>query len=876
MLKRHENFIKEGLLADSDLSDSLTESETMEDYLKSSDDEDESPTTAAANVEPGNDPTPVIAPVVSPKVDSPDNLNANEQPVNGHNSSARESHHSDSSDPEDGVRPPKKKKMQLDREIFDKNLLKSPSSISKSSNALTKAISASNKDASKTESIIKSPSSSKSSPEIIPEVGVDVSAFTSTKQRRFSGLDLTVGDKSKNRNEEKDIKPYKSSTTSELSKMIIDNNDDECISLSSESDSEVNVPIGGEEQAKKKFPRRKKFLSEAELQEETKKARKTEKERIERLKRKNENLSQLTQSFSQSFSQDDIEPLILDVDKDGNPVKVHDTLVAKMKPHQREGIKFMYDSCYGSLSDNVRTESGCILAHSMGLGKTLQVVSLVHVLITHEQLNTKKILIVCPKVTIINWKEEFEFWLKNLPSKGLYITFNDSDKNFLERLADVEAWYNNKRPGVYLINYEAFRNFVHFKGNRSVSAKTVSPEQISMLQDRIKKCLVAPGPDLVVCDEGHAIKKLDSAINRAVSKITTRHRIILTGTPVQNNLTEYYAMVNFAKPGILGTLKEFNNVFNNPIKDGQHEDSTASMIKRMKQRSLVLYKNLSAFVQRKESSVLAKYLPSKFEYAVFVTLTAKQEVLYKYFLSQIQKEQARVMNDYTALRKIWTHPRALKNARDRAIAGKLVPMNKNDGPAEEQTDDFLDIFDGDLGVKSNWFEQFVNQNDLNSILASNKLMLLFQILELASERGEKVLIFSNFVAVLNIVEEMMQLLTDYNTNKAAAEAKHGLPYQQEFGYHYFKSTWVKNRDYIRLDGSTKPADRHRMINAFNNESNKTLRCFLISAKAGGQGINLTGANRCIILDTSWNPSSDQQNIFRIYRLGQKKPCYAYR
>lgn len=88
--------------------------------------------------------------------------------------------------------------------------------------------------------------------------------------------------------------------------------------------------------------------------------------------------------------------------------------------------------------------------------------------------------------------------------------------------------------------------------------------------------------------------------------------------------------------------------------------------------------------------------------------------------------------------------------------------------------------------------------------------------------------------------------------------------------------WILGEDYYRLDGKTAKSIRHEMINVFNSVLNKRARVFLISAKAGGQGINLIGANRVIILDTSWNPSNDQQNIFRVFRLGQKRNCYIYR
>lgn len=184
-----------------------------------------------------------------------------------------------------------------------------------------------------------------------------------------------------------------------------------------------------------------------------------------------------------------------------------------------------------------------------------------------------------------------------------------------------------------MINYEAFRYMVHFKGSHR--SKVQLPEhKVKHLQDTITKCLLNPGPDLVVCDEGHLIKNQTSVINRAITQIETKRRIILTGTPVQNNLNEYYAMVDWIKPALLGTVKEFNNLYANPIKDGQHIDSNNGMIKKMKQRSFILNRKLSKFVQRKEASVLKEFLPDKYEYCIFVPLTEVQEKLYERFLSK--------------------------------------------------------------------------------------------------------------------------------------------------------------------------------------------------------------------------------------------------
>lgn len=357
-------------------------------------------------------------------------------------------------------------------------------------------------------------------------------------------------------------------------------------------------------------------------------------------------------------------------------------------------------------------------------------------------------------------------------------------------------------------------------------------------------------------------------------KINTKRRIILTGTPVQNNLNEYYAMVDWIKPALLGTVREFNNLYANPIKDGQHMDSTPQMIKRMKQRSFILNRKLAKFVQRKEATVLKEFLPQKYEYCIFVPLTTVQEKLYEHYLHKNPIDGGhQLLNDYTALRKIWTHPMVLQKAYERAKMteqriNEVRRRSKNQvDEGDDEPDDLLDKLEGNTGVKSDWWKQFVTNDDLESLLGSNKLILLFEILRLCALKGEKVLVFSAFVAVLNVVEEFMKKIHNCQMNHTNS---------QKYGYNNYAATWKEGEDYFRLDGSTKRDVRHRMIQKFNEKANKRLRCFLISAKAGGQGINLIGANRCIILDTAWNPSADQQNIFRIYRLGQKNPCFVYR
>ena len=201
----------------------------------------------------------------------------------------------------------------------------------------------------------------------------------------------------------------------------------ECISVSSddfeiecttvEKKTSNNDDDEGEEKEKRG---QRKLLRHDQLADDTKLAQREESDRIKRLDKKNERLTQFMESQrqSQAQSQDDIDPneVVLDVDtKKDKKVVVHPEITKHLKPHQVEGIKFMYDCCYGSV-DNLEKYpgSGCILAHCMGLGKTLQLITLLHTVICCPQLKTDKVIVICPKSTVMNWKEEIERWLGNI------------------------------------------------------------------------------------------------------------------------------------------------------------------------------------------------------------------------------------------------------------------------------------------------------------------------------------------------------------------------------------------------------------------------------------------------------------------------------
>lgn len=513
------------------------------------------------------------------------------------------------------------KRDSFEREIFSKDFLETNGNKRKATSPGT-----SSSGATTPKTILKTAKDEESASN--PQGTIDVSMFDGRRTNKEIDLQKMIDKREKNLSA-----PSTSSSSNAKPPPVQTTNDDEWISLSSDSDSEVSAPNAG---SSPRMPRRKKMLTEEELQEETKRANKEETQRVKRLEKKNE---ALTQMLSERLGQDDEmqDEVILDYDsKTQTTIAVHPKLVTFLKNHQKEGIKFMYDTCYGSIADEVKTESGCILAHCMGLGKTLQLITLLHTLIMHpKQLKTKKVLVVCPKSTIMNWNEEFRKWLDGIDTNSLKVYYLD-DQKLPERVRIIKQWYDSDRPGVFLINYEALRYMVNYSGSKRSTIQ--QPEhEVTRLQEIIAKCLLTPGPDLVVCDEGHLIKNQTGATNKAITKIDTRRRIILTGTPVQNNLNEYYAMVDWIKPALLGTVKEFNNLYANPIKDGQCKDSTAQDIKRMKQRSFILNRKLSKFVQRKEATVLKEFLPEKYEYCIFVPLTNVQEQLYEKFLRKFNK-----------------------------------------------------------------------------------------------------------------------------------------------------------------------------------------------------------------------------------------------
>lgn len=426
-----------------------------------------------------------------------------------------------------------------------------------------------------------------------------------------------------------------------------DNDDSENNEDEEEEEEEVSP---SKKKGRKKI---RKLIEDEKLAEETRKARRLEEERRKRLLERTR-ASELDDLPSESAK---VSTLVLEADPDTKEplVQIKEDLLQHLKPHQSKGIQFMYDCVIESLKSWKKEEpgGGCILAHCMGLGKTLQVVALVHTLMTHSDIKLQRVLVVAPLNTVLNWQVEFEKWLAVDDRLEVYILQEVGGNNW--RRADMLTHWM-RYGGVLIMGYSLYRNLSQCYRIRSKHQKKLFQE-----------ALVDPGPDLVVCDEGHILRNDASAISKALNAIKTKRRIVLTGTPLQNNLIEYHCMVSFVKPNLLGTRKEFTNTFVNPIQNGQCADSTALDVQIMKQRCHVLHKMLEGCVQRKDYAALIPFLPRKHEYVIKVRLSASQRKLYEHYLKtfvfpdgDVGKRGVSLFSDYQCLMRIWTHPWCLK------------------------------------------------------------------------------------------------------------------------------------------------------------------------------------------------------------------------
>ncbi|KAJ3603212.1 hypothetical protein NHX12_030955 [Muraenolepis orangiensis] len=574
-------------------------------------------------------------------------------------------------------------------------------------------------------------------------------------------------------------------------------------------------------------------------------------------------------------------------------------LARAVKPHQVGGIRFLYDNLVESL-ERYKSSSGfgCILAHSMGLGKTLQVISFIDILLKHTGAHT--VLAIVPVNTLQNWLAEFNLWLP--PQEALapdtdpalamgrafkVFILNDEHKTTPARAKVVEDW--SRDGGVLLMGYEMYRLLSMKKtfvtGRKKKSKKPIiidldEEDRQQELMKGIERSIARPGPDVVICDEGHRIKNCQASTSLALKNIRSRRRVVLTGYPLQNNLIEYWCMVDFVRPDFLGTRQEFSNMFERPILNGQCVDSTPHDLRLMRYRSHVLHSLLEGFVQRRGHDVLSDHLPSKVEHVMMVRLSPIQRALYTEFMNRFREAGnsgwlgLNPLKAFCVCCKIWNHPDVLfetlqkenmtseqdldldditsnprctpasLKANSKANAA-LPPIN----PIQERANQVITY---------EWAKEIMVRYRAGVLENSAKMVLLFHLIDESVRKGDKILVFSQSLSTLTIIEDFLA--------KRPVPAPSDMP-----GQH-----WIRNIHYYRLDGSTSGSERERLINQFNDPQNTNAWMFLLSTRAGCLGVNLIGANRVVVFDASWNPCYDAQAVCRVYRYGQRKPCHIYR
>ncbi|XP_029946705.1 helicase ARIP4 isoform X2 [Salarias fasciatus] len=590
-------------------------------------------------------------------------------------------------------------------------------------------------------------------------------------------------------------------------------------------------------------------------------------------------------------------------------------LARAVKPHQIGGIRFLYDNLIESL-ERYKSSSGfgCILAHSMGLGKTLQVISFIDILLINTEAHT--VLAIVPVNTLQNWLSEFNLWLP--PQEALppdtdptLVTgrtfkvhiLNDEHKTTLARAKVVEDW--SRDGGVLLMGYEMYRLLSMKKsfvmGKKRKSKKPAGPIIIDLdeedrqqeLMRGIEKAIARPGPDVVICDEGHRIKNYHASTSQALKNIRSRRRVVLTGYPLQNNLIEYWCMVDFVRPDFLGTRQEFSNMFERPILNGQCVDSTPQDVRLMRYRSHVLHSLLEGFVQRRGHDVLRDQLPTKEEHVILVRLSPVQRALYTEFMKRFREAGnsgwlgLNPLKAFCVCCKIWNHPDVLYealqkenqaneqdldlddltsasnprcNAPGAAIKAKVADSSNskvnNTLPTLNASQDRANQV-----ITYEWAKDIMSNYRAGVLENSAKMVLLFHLIDESVKRRDKILVFSQSLSTLTVIEDFL--------------SKRPMP-QGVASSDGQNQTWVRNLNYYRLDGSTSASERERLINQFNDPENSTAWVFLLSTRAGCLGVNLIGANRVVVFDASWNPCHDAQAVCRVYRYGQRKPCYIYR
>jgi DNA repair and recombination protein RAD54 and RAD54-like protein len=424
----------------------------------------------------------------------------------------------------------------------------------------------------------------------------------------------------------------------------------------------------------------------------------------------------------------------------------------------------------------------------MGLGKTLQSVSLIYTLlktgITSDGLPTcKRVIIVCPCSLVKNWDNEFSKWLG--PGVVKTLALAESDKKSVEK--NIDIFVKTKMFNVLIVSYETIRMHI---GRLS----------------RHKDCC-----DILVCDEAHRLKNSENQTSRALDSIPVKRRVLLTGTPMQNNLEEFFAMVDFTNPGVLSpSVEDFRRNMLAPILRGREPDATEAQKKKMMQVQMDISCIVNDFILRRINTLNAQHLPPKLVQVVCCNLTSIQQNMYQQIVAGkdmkhvLDGKQENCLGYIQVLMKLCNHPSLIIENEDRAKEGRRAAARVSKYSEEEEKNKI----EGSLGLSK--FLPFASSNNAHSPVFpewSGKMFVLYRLMKEMRKPGngnDKIVIISNYTQTLDLIGKMCR-----------------------------ENSW----GFCRLDGGVNMKKRQKMVDEFNDPQS-SLVAFLLSSKAGGCGKNI--------------------------------------
>ncbi|XP_055742110.1 SWI/SNF-related matrix-associated actin-dependent regulator of chromatin subfamily A containing DEAD/H box 1A-like [Salvelinus fontinalis] len=471
----------------------------------------------------------------------------------------------------------------------------------------------------------------------------------------------------------------------------------------------------------------------------------------------------------------------------------------QLKPYQLIGLKWLLLLHQHKLNG--------ILADEMGLGKTIQAIAFLGRL--HQDGIDGPHLITVPSSTLDNWVRELKLWCPSL--KVLVYYGSVEDRRYLRR--------------------DILSNQVDFN-------VIVSTYNLAIGNDSDRSLFRKLRLKYAVFDEGHMLKNMNSLRYRHLMAINAEHRLLLTGTPLQNNLLELMSLLNFIMPSMFSSsTTQIAKMFSMK----SHEEQSSFERDRIAQAKLIM----KPFILRRVKSEVLKQLPAKEEKLEFCAMSEKQQLLYQNMVGKLKTsaigEKRELCNVMMQLRKMANHPLLHRQyyTTERLEAMSHLMLKE---PTHFDADPVL--IQEDMAVMSDFelhrlCQQYSSlhkyQLDKDLLLDSGKFHLLQTLLATLKTKGDRVVLFSQFTMMLDIVEILLKHL---------------------------------GHRYVRLDGSTPIADRIVLIDDYNMDPE--IFVFLLSTRAGGLGINLTSANVVIMHDIDCNPYNDKQAEDRCHRLGQTR------